>query len=144
MPATAPVPQGTCDLPSSQTPPPLFLGLGLPGSSRQQAHRQPPTSSGALSQPATPLPHLPASRLPGAPCAVAAAATATAGACLRLGLGPAALWSGPAGGGGGDSSEVKKMAEKQQPQQKHDGRVKIGHYVLGDTLGVGTFGKVKS
>jgi hypothetical protein len=32
------------------------------------------------------------------------------------------------------------MAEKQ----KHDGRVKIGHYVLGDTLGVGTFGKVKS
>uniref|UniRef100_A0ABI8A4V6 non-specific serine/threonine protein kinase n=1 Tax=Felis catus TaxID=9685 RepID=A0ABI8A4V6_FELCA len=31
------------------------------------------------------------------------------------------------------------MAEKQ----KHDGRVKIGHYVLGDTLGVGTFGKVK-
>nr|ACU31021.1 AMP-activated protein kinase alpha-2 variant B [Mus musculus] len=32
------------------------------------------------------------------------------------------------------------MAEKQ----KHDGRVKIGHYVLGDTLGVGTFGKVKT
>uniref|UniRef100_A0A8C0GY30 non-specific serine/threonine protein kinase n=1 Tax=Chelonoidis abingdonii TaxID=106734 RepID=A0A8C0GY30_CHEAB len=31
------------------------------------------------------------------------------------------------------------MAEKQ----KHDGRVKIGHYALGDTLGVGTFGKVK-
>uniref|UniRef100_A0A5F8H8U1 non-specific serine/threonine protein kinase n=1 Tax=Monodelphis domestica TaxID=13616 RepID=A0A5F8H8U1_MONDO len=31
------------------------------------------------------------------------------------------------------------MAEKP----KHDGRVKIGHYVLGDTLGVGTFGKVK-
>ncbi|XP_036090339.1 5'-AMP-activated protein kinase catalytic subunit alpha-2 isoform X1 [Rousettus aegyptiacus] len=31
------------------------------------------------------------------------------------------------------------MAEKQ----KHDGRVKIGHYVLGVTLGVGTFGKVK-
>ncbi|XP_072919197.1 5'-AMP-activated protein kinase catalytic subunit alpha-2 [Hemitrygon akajei] len=31
------------------------------------------------------------------------------------------------------------MAEKQ----KHDGRVKIGHYILGDTLGVGTFGKVK-
>ncbi|XP_069088700.1 5'-AMP-activated protein kinase catalytic subunit alpha-2 isoform X1 [Pleurodeles waltl] len=31
------------------------------------------------------------------------------------------------------------MAEKQ----KHDGRVKIGHYLLGDTLGVGTFGKVK-
>ncbi|XP_043941445.1 5'-AMP-activated protein kinase catalytic subunit alpha-2 [Protopterus annectens] len=32
-----------------------------------------------------------------------------------------------------------KMAEKQ----KHEGRVKIGHYILGDTLGVGTFGKVK-
>ncbi|XP_066548097.1 5'-AMP-activated protein kinase catalytic subunit alpha-2 [Amia ocellicauda] len=31
------------------------------------------------------------------------------------------------------------MAEKQ----KHEGRVKIGHYLLGDTLGVGTFGKVK-
>lgn len=28
-------------------------------------------------------------------------------------------------------------------KQKHDGRVKIGHYILGDTLGVGTFGKVK-
>ncbi|KAM9794605.1 5'-AMP-activated protein kinase catalytic subunit alpha-1 [Syngnathus typhle] len=26
---------------------------------------------------------------------------------------------------------------------KHEGRVKIGHYILGDTLGVGTFGKVK-
>lgn len=35
---------------------------------------------------------------------------------------------------------MPNMAEKQ----KHDGRVKIGHYVLGDTLGVGTFGKVKS
>ncbi|XP_070605076.1 5'-AMP-activated protein kinase catalytic subunit alpha-2 [Erythrolamprus reginae] len=34
------------------------------------------------------------------------------------------------------------MAEPKQPP-KHDGRVKIGHYVLGDTLGVGTFGKVK-
>uniref|UniRef100_A0A4W4H541 non-specific serine/threonine protein kinase n=1 Tax=Electrophorus electricus TaxID=8005 RepID=A0A4W4H541_ELEEL len=32
-----------------------------------------------------------------------------------------------------------KMAEKQ----RHEGRVKIGHYILGDTLGVGTFGKVK-
>ncbi|XP_052315127.1 5'-AMP-activated protein kinase catalytic subunit alpha-2-like isoform X12 [Oncorhynchus keta] len=33
------------------------------------------------------------------------------------------------------------MAERQQ---KHEGgRVKIGHYLLGDTLGVGTFGKVK-
>lgn len=29
-------------------------------------------------------------------------------------------------------------------KQKHEhGRVKIGHYILGDTLGVGTFGKVK-
>lgn len=37
---------------------------------------------------------------------------------------------------------TEKMAERQQ--QKHEGRVKIGHYILGDTLGVGTFGKVKS
>lgn len=37
---------------------------------------------------------------------------------------------------------IEKMAERQQ--QKHEGRVKIGHYILGDTLGVGTFGKVKS
>lgn len=45
------------------------------------------------------------------------------------------------GGGGGERARLRapKMAEKQ----KHDGRVKIGHYVLGDTLGVGTFGKVK-
>ncbi len=28
-------------------------------------------------------------------------------------------------------------------KQKNEGRVKIGHYILGDTLGVGTFGKVK-
>lgn len=28
-------------------------------------------------------------------------------------------------------------------KHKHEGRVKIGHYILGDTLGVGTFGKVK-
>lgn len=41
-----------------------------------------------------------------------------------------------------EEEEEKKMAERQQ--QKHEGRVKIGHYVLGDTLGVGTFGKVKS
>ena len=31
------------------------------------------------------------------------------------------------------------MAEKNPVAQ-----VKIGHYLLGDTLGVGTFGKVKS
>lgn len=42
--------------------------------------------------------------------------------------------------GGGARLRAPNMAEKQ----KHDGRVKIGHYVLGDTLGVGTFGKVKS
>ncbi|RMC19629.1 hypothetical protein DUI87_03190 [Hirundo rustica rustica] len=30
--------------------------------------------------------------------------------------------------------------DKQKPEH---GRVKIGHYILGDTLGVGTFGKVK-
>ncbi|XP_034386208.1 5'-AMP-activated protein kinase catalytic subunit alpha-2 isoform X3 [Cyclopterus lumpus] len=34
------------------------------------------------------------------------------------------------------------MAERRE-QPKHEGRVKIGHYILGDTLGVGTFGKVK-
>lgn len=33
-----------------------------------------------------------------------------------------------------------KMATEKP---KHEGRVKIGHYILGDTLGVGTFGKVK-
>lgn len=33
-----------------------------------------------------------------------------------------------------------KMATEKT---KHEGRVKIGHYILGDTLGVGTFGKVK-
>lgn len=43
-------------------------------------------------------------------------------------------------GCGGARLRAPKMAEKQ----KHDGRVKIGHYVLGVTLGVGTFGKVKS
>ncbi|MEQ2197063.1 protein kinase, AMP-activated, alpha 2 catalytic subunit [Xenoophorus captivus] len=37
-------------------------------------------------------------------------------------------------------SVTEKMAERQQ--QKHEGRVKIGYYILGDTLGVGTFGKV--
>ena len=42
---------------------------------------------------------------------------------------------------GTQPSAAEKMAERQQ---KHEGRVKIGHYVLGDTLGVGTFGKVKS
>ena len=31
------------------------------------------------------------------------------------------------------------MADKSPPPQ-----VKIGHYILGDTLGTGTFGKVKS
>lgn len=39
---------------------------------------------------------------------------------------------------------VGEVAPKMAEKQKHDGRVKIGHYVLGDTLGVGTFGKVKS
>lgn len=39
---------------------------------------------------------------------------------------------------------VRRRGAKMAEKQKHDGRVKIGHYVLGDTLGVGTFGKVKS
>uniref|UniRef100_UPI00358E69AF 5'-AMP-activated protein kinase catalytic subunit alpha-2 n=1 Tax=Myxine glutinosa TaxID=7769 RepID=UPI00358E69AF len=34
------------------------------------------------------------------------------------------------------------MAERQK-QSPQEGKIKIGHYVLGDTLGVGTFGKVK-
>lgn len=38
------------------------------------------------------------------------------------------------GAGGGNMATDKT---------KHEGRVKIGHYILGDTLGVGTFGKVK-
>lgn len=54
---------------------------------------------------------------------------------------PALLHCGPARPVAAAQSGAK-MAEKQP--QKHDGRVKIGHYVLGDTLGVGTFGKVKS
>ena len=33
--------------------------------------------------------------------------------------------------------ECAKMADKSA-------QVKIGHYILGETLGVGTFGKVKS
>ncbi|XP_041331194.1 5'-AMP-activated protein kinase catalytic subunit alpha-1-like isoform X4 [Pyrgilauda ruficollis] len=37
-----------------------------------------------------------------------------------------------------------KMAAAAADKQKHEhSRVKIGHYILGDTLGVGTFGKVK-
>lgn len=33
------------------------------------------------------------------------------------------------------------MAEKSSSS---NAQVKIGHYILGDTLGIGTFGKVKS
>ncbi|KAM4638708.1 5'-AMP-activated protein kinase catalytic subunit alpha-1 isoform 2-T2 [Amazona ochrocephala] len=36
-----------------------------------------------------------------------------------------------------------KMAAAADKQKHEHGRVKIGHYILGDTLGVGTFGKVK-
>lgn len=36
----------------------------------------------------------------------------------------------------------RKMAAADKQKHEH-GRVKIGHYILGDTLGVGTFGKVK-
>lgn len=50
----------------------------------------------------------------------------------------------PRGGGGGGGERARLRAPKMAEKQKHDGRVKIGHYVLGDTLGVGTFGKVKS
>lgn len=51
--------------------------------------------------------------------------------------------AGPAAAATRAEPSQAKMAELKQPP-KHDGRVKIGHYVLGDTLGVGTFGKVKS
>lgn len=34
-----------------------------------------------------------------------------------------------------------KMADKSG---SNTAQVKIGHYILGDTLGIGTFGKVKS
>lgn len=38
------------------------------------------------------------------------------------------------------------MADKKEQPTAIAGtaQVKIGHYILGDTLGVGTFGKVKS
>uniref|UniRef100_A0A8C3NZ89 5'-AMP-activated protein kinase catalytic subunit alpha-1 n=1 Tax=Cyanoderma ruficeps TaxID=181631 RepID=A0A8C3NZ89_9PASS len=36
-----------------------------------------------------------------------------------------------------------EMAAAADKQKHEHGRVKIGHYILGDTLGVGTFGKVK-
>ena len=29
-------------------------------------------------------------------------------------------------------------------QQQHSQSIKIGHYILGETLGIGSFGKVKS
>ncbi len=32
---------------------------------------------------------------------------------------------------------------REQREEKQHPLLKIGHYVLGDTLGVGTFGKVK-
>lgn len=69
------------------------------------------------SPPASPPPSPPA---PGA--ALPAPSTPSRGAVRRL-------------------SSWRKMATAEK--QKHDGRVKIGHYILGDTLGVGTFGKVK-
>ena len=34
------------------------------------------------------------------------------------------------------------MADKDKPQGSPPAQVRIGHYILGDTLGVGTFGKV--
>jgi hypothetical protein len=36
------------------------------------------------------------------------------------------------------------MADKTEGKKQSMAEVKIGHYILGDTLGVGTFGKVKS
>jgi hypothetical protein len=43
------------------------------------------------------------------------------------------------GGGGPSPSPIPSSNPLQQQPT-----VKIGHYVLGETLGVGTFGKVKS
>lgn len=41
--------------------------------------------------------------------------------------------------------ETKKMADKGQVQTTQgQPLMKIGYYILGETLGVGTFGKVKS
>uniref|UniRef100_A0ACB8EPZ0 Serine threonine-protein kinase n=1 Tax=Sphaerodactylus townsendi TaxID=933632 RepID=A0ACB8EPZ0_9SAUR len=40
-------------------------------------------------------------------------------------------------------ADWRKMAAADKQKHEH-GRVKIGHYILGDTLGVGTFGKVKA
>lgn len=59
-------------------------------------------------------------------CSSSAKASARAGTMRRLGP-----W-------------LKMAAAAAGDKQKHEhGRVKIGHYILGDTLGVGTFGKVK-
>lgn len=58
--------------------------------------------------------------------------------------GPAALRSAPRPAGPALCIVVRRRGANMAEKQKHDGRVKIGHYVLGDTLGVGTFGKVKS
>ena len=35
------------------------------------------------------------------------------------------------------------MSDKDKPLGSPTAQVRIGHYILGDTLGVGTFGKVK-
>ena len=42
------------------------------------------------------------------------------------------------------TQQTDKMADKTDGKGKPMAEVKIGHYILGDTLGVGTFGKVKS
>ena len=34
------------------------------------------------------------------------------------------------------------MSDKDKPLGSPTAQVRIGHYILGDTLGVGTFGKV--
>lgn len=104
-----------------------------------------------------PLPETPASPARGSVCArrLAAGTRRTAqggGSATRLPsrvptLSPPAPGaalpapSAPSRGAMRRLSSWRKMATAEK--QKHDGRVKIGHYILGDTLGVGTFGKVK-
>uniref|UniRef100_A0A452H7H3 5'-AMP-activated protein kinase catalytic subunit alpha-1 n=3 Tax=Gopherus TaxID=38771 RepID=A0A452H7H3_9SAUR len=59
-------------------------------------------------------------------------------ACLLLPQAPVSLWAIAMRRLG----SWFKMAAADKQKHEH-GRVKIGHYILGDTLGVGTFGKVK-
>lgn len=131
--------------------PPLPRGPSLPGSvpplllrsarTAPRSPRSPPRA--ARAPPAAPRPFAPG-RAPPAPAPPSAPLPPPAARCTvgRRQWQPQRQRRPHSGarGRGGARLRAPKMAEKQ----KHDGRVKIGHYVLGDTLGVGTFGKVKS